>query len=293
MELHILDIFSASLWTLISAIFFPALATIATFVCLRRARLSHKLSGFFIMTPLYVAVAVIICGDTGGFISNILPPVGSYPIIGFLASVCFGILCLNFTAVTCGTGALQRKGAILNTVSSLICFTVDAYLTYSAWNFAQSAPSRNDAGRINVKDALPFLEDLGFLPDTFLGSGIEIPALAVLLIFLVIYFLSFIAVKTPEEIRRDEIERLLRASISKSSAKRRKNKEEDDDSLTDCCAYCEYAECLKADHMKMLCRHHGVVASSHVCKKYVYDPLKRKTFRPRISPLSQSDDSDE
>jgi hypothetical protein len=293
MELHLLDLFSAPLWALISAIFFPTLAAIATFVCLRRAKLSHKLAGFFTLIPLYVAVTVIVCGDTGGLISKILPPFGIYPLIGFLASLCLGILCLNFTAVTCGIGALKRKGAVINTVSSLVCFGINAYLTYSAWNFAkytyENKLFRYDGGRMDIKDALPYLYEVGFLPDALLDAGIEIPVIAVLLVFLTVYFLSFIAIKSPEEISRDDIERRRRAALSKRSGKRRKKDEEDDDTVTDCCAYCEYAECLKSDHMKMLCRHHGVVAHSHVCRKYVYDPLKRKAFRPRISPLVQSE----
>ena len=136
MELHLLDLFSAPLWTLVSALVFLALALIAIFVCLERAKLSHKLAGFCIIVPLYVFVSVIVCGDTGGLISNFLPPIGLYPIIGFLASVCLGILCLNFAAVISGTGALKRKGAVINTLSSLISFALCGYLTYSAWNFA-------------------------------------------------------------------------------------------------------------------------------------------------------------
>lgn len=298
MELHILDLLSAPLWTLVSAIIFPTLAAIATFVCLRRAKLSHKLAGFFTMIPLYVAVTVIVCDDTGSMISNILPEIGIYPIVGFLASICLGILCLNFTAITCGTGALKRKGAIINTCATIICFGINAYFTYAAWNFARrtydSELFRSDGGRIDIKDALPYLKNVKLLQGGLLDSGIEVLVIAVLFIFLFVYFLSFIAVKSPEEIRRDDIERLRRAALSKNASRRKKTEEEDDDSLTECCEYCQYAECLKADQMKMLCKHNGVVASSHVCRKYVYDPLKRKTFRPRISPLSQSEsDSDD
>ena len=94
---------------------------------------------------------------------------------------------------------------------------------------------------------------------------------------------------------RDDYERQRREAISKIKAKRSKRKKDEDcgDEDCDCCACCENAEHLKTSPMKMLCKHHGVVASSHVCRKYVYDPLKRKTFRPRISPLSQSDLSED
>lgn len=295
MELHLLDLFSAPLWTLVSALVFLALALIAIFVCLERAKLSHKLAGFCIIVPLYVFVSVIVCGDTGGLISNFLPPIGLYPIIGFLASVCLGILCLNFAAVISGTGALKRKGAVINTLSSLISFALCGYLTYSAWDFAsytyENKLFRYDGGRMDIKDALPYLKDFDFLPDSILDSGIEFPVLAVFFIFIIVYFLSFIAVKTPEEMIRDDIERRRRAVLSEIESKRSKKKglEDDGGEECDCCACCEHAEHLKTAPMSMICKHHGVVASSHVCRKFVYDPLKRKTFRPRISPLSQSD----
>lgn len=288
MELHLLALLGAPIWTLVSAILFPLLATIATFVCLRRAKLSHKLAGYFTLIPLYVVIAVVICGDTGGLISGLLPILGHFPVIGFLASICFGILCLNFTAIICGSGALKRKGALVNTLSAVLCFGIDAYLTYAAWSFAAHTDFLRSDGMIDVGDALPYLSRIGFLPESFLASGIEVPALAVLIIFLIAYFLSFIAVKTPDEIRRDEIERRRREALSAKPAKRKKGKDEEDD-LCDCCAYCEYAERLKTSPTKMLCRKRGVVSSSHVCKSYVYDPLKRKVFRPRVSPLSQSD----
>lgn len=47
-----------------------------------------------------------------------------------------------------------------------------------------------------------------------------------------------------------------------------------------CCAFCENAVPLR-DGETMLCRRCGVVSGSHACRKFLYDPLKR---RPRIPP---------
>ncbi len=40
------------------------------------------------------------------------------------------------------------------------------------------------------------------------------------------------------------------------------------------CACCEHAETLNNEDI-VLCSLKGVVSSGHVCKKFVYDPLKR------------------
>lgn len=41
------------------------------------------------------------------------------------------------------------------------------------------------------------------------------------------------------------------------------------------CKYCEKAKKLH-DPDTMLCERYGVVAASHVCRKFRYDPLKRE-----------------
>lgn len=45
------------------------------------------------------------------------------------------------------------------------------------------------------------------------------------------------------------------------------------------CAYCEHAECLN-DPEIMLCEINGIVAADHMCKKFLYDPLKRDPAQP-------------
>ncbi len=49
------------------------------------------------------------------------------------------------------------------------------------------------------------------------------------------------------------------------------------------CAYCEKATIL-ADHDTVLCSRYGVVPAGGVCRKFLYDPLKRVPAPPLIPP---------
>ena len=271
MELHIIDLSSAPLGVLFNTVFFTTLATIATFVCLKSVQRSRKLAGFFSAVTVFILTNVLIFIGAEGIFPKLLPALGLYPIVGFLASVSLGMLCLSIISVICGSGALKRSGKVLNTIFSFVCFIINAYFTYSAWDFArytyESELFRYDAGRIDIKDALPFLKNAS-LPEALLDSGIEIPVIAVLIIFLAVYFISITVLKS----------QTLHLSA-----------DEDDDSLNRCCAYCEHAECIENCRTKMLCRHKGTVASSGSCRRFVYDPLKRKAFRPQIARLDTSD----
>ena len=53
-------------------------------------------------------------------------------------------------------------------------------------------------------------------------------------------------------------------------AKAKKNQHE----INRVCAYCEHAETLNNEDI-VLCSLKGVVSSGHLCRKFVYDPLKR------------------
>jgi hypothetical protein len=287
---------SYPIWTLVFAIFFPALAAIATFVCLRRANSARRLIGFFVIVPIYVALAVVVCGDTGGLVSTLLPCLRTYPGIGTLAAICFGIICLNFIGLICGAGILKRRGAIVNTVASIIAFFLNAFITYSAWAFGDYIHSnglfRYDMHVISVKDAFPYLEELGFIPSVIIDSGVEILALAVLALFIIVYFLSFIPQKSAEEILKEDLERKRRAALAASVEKRDSIDKiahtcADEDECTQCCEFCEHATSLKSDRTKMVCDRFGVVSATHKCRKFLYDPLKRKAFRPKIDTEDQ------
>lgn len=296
MSFSLASLMSYPIWTLVFAIFFPALAAIATFVCLRRANSARRLIGFFVIVPIYVALAVVVCGDTGGLVSTLLPCLRTYPGIGTLAAICFGIICLNFIGLICGAGILKRRGAIVNTVASIIAFFLNAFITYSAWAFGDYIHSnglfRYDMHVISVKDAFPYLEELGFIPSVIIDSGVEILALAVLALFIIVYFLSFIPQKSAEEILKEDLERKRRAALAASVEKRDSIDKiahtcADEDECTQCCEFCEHATTLKSDRTKMVCDRFGVVSATHKCRKFLYDPLKRKAFRPKIDTEDQ------
>lgn len=296
MSFSLASLMSYPIWTLVFAIFFPALAAIATFVCLRRANSARRLIAFFIIVPIYVALAVVVCGDTGGLVSTVIPCLRTYPGIGTLAAIAFGIICLNFIALICGVGILKRRGAIVNTVASIIAFFLSAFITYSAWAFGDYIHSnglfRYDMHVISVKDAFPQLESLGLIPSVIINSGIEILALSVLVLFLLVYYLSFIPQKSAEEIFKEDLERKRRAALSVSEVKRDSIDKiahscAEENECTQCCECCEHATALKSDRTKMVCDRFGVVSATHKCRKFLYDPLKRKAFRPRIDTEDQ------
>ena len=296
MSFSLASLMSYPIWTLVFAIFFPALAAIATFVCLRRANSARRLIGFFVIVPIYVALSVVVCGDTGGLVSTLLPCLRTYPGIGTLAAICFGIICLNFIGLICGAGILKRRGAIVNTVASIIAFFLNAFITYSAWAFGDYIHSnglfRYDMHVISVKDAFPYLEELGFIPSVIIDSGVEILALAVLALFIIVYFLSFIPQKSADEIFKEDLERKRRAALAASVEKRDSIDKiahtcADEDECTQCCEFCEHATTLKSDRTKMVCDRFGVVSATHKCRKFLYDPLKRKAFRPKIDTEDQ------
>lgn len=60
-----------------------------------------------------------------------------------------------------------------------------------------------------------------------------------------------------------------------------------DDSLDRVCAYCEFATVLE-DGQNVLCNKKGVVRDNYSCRKFIYDPLKRKPVcRPKFPVLNE------
>jgi len=55
------------------------------------------------------------------------------------------------------------------------------------------------------------------------------------------------------------------------------------------CRFCENASQLRGDE-NMLCRFKGVVSEDFVCRKYIYDPLKRQPELPNKLPTLSKDD---
>jgi len=72
------------------------------------------------------------------------------------------------------------------------------------------------------------------------------------------------------------------------SIKRKQNTDDDRPSM---CRYCENASPLH-DEDEMLCRIRGVVSGDHVCRKFIYDPLKRRPMTRRKLPSLELPDDD-
>ncbi len=278
---------SYPLWTLLCAIFFPAVASIATFVCLRRAKTSRKMTGFFIIIPIYVALTVVFLSDTGEIMSDMLASAGSIPFppfIGLLSAITLGIFSLNITALICGAGLLKPRGAIINSIASLLSLGLSAYITFSTWiAFKGTSSMATDLPIRAVFYKIPLPEFIG-------NSGTEMILLAILFIFLIVYFISLASLKTPEEIIKEGNERNRRNALStrdqKPSSKRDIRIEDD---IHACCACCEHATILKGDRSHMVCDSFGVVSCAHTCRKFLYDPLKRTARRPRSESHSNNE----
>lgn len=287
-------IMSYPLWTLLCAIFFPAIAAIATFVCLKRAKLHRKMLGFFLIIPLFVILIVVFLSDTGSIMTNLLSSLGIVypPIVGFVSAVALGIFCLHLTAVICGAGLYKKSGMAVNIVSTLVCFGANVFVVYRTWTTIASLSIVYDGSVICVKEIFPFLGSISFLPSFFLESGIELVSLVILAVYLLVYFLSFIAIKSPEALVKEDLERRRRVALMNSEFKkpRHSKRSSAEDEMPECCACCEYATALKGDKQKMVCDKCGVVMATHRCKSFLYDPLKRTAVRPLISPSSEFGD---
>ena len=56
------------------------------------------------------------------------------------------------------------------------------------------------------------------------------------------------------------------------------------------CAYCVYSGKISDD--QMICRKFGVVPTTHHCRRFRYDPLKRVPSRPKAQDFSKYEEKD-
>lgn len=56
------------------------------------------------------------------------------------------------------------------------------------------------------------------------------------------------------------------------------------------CSYCKYAG--KIDESTFLCSKKGIVSSSHRCRRFKYDPLKRVPARIKPKDFAKCDELD-
>ena len=67
-------------------------------------------------------------------------------------------------------------------------------------------------------------------------------------------------------------------------------KKNDRPEIERCCARCEHATLLsQCDYI--LCSKKGIVSDTHVCRRFVYDPLKRDPKRLPVLPLGEMEET--
>ena len=57
-----------------------------------------------------------------------------------------------------------------------------------------------------------------------------------------------------------------------------------------CCEYCRFAG--KIDDDQAICQKYGIVPTTHQCRRFRYDPLKRVPPRPKAQDFSKYDEKD-
>ena len=56
------------------------------------------------------------------------------------------------------------------------------------------------------------------------------------------------------------------------------------------CSYCRYA--LDADPGTVICRRKGIMADTSSCRRFRYDPLRRKPPEPKLPDFNRYEDRD-
>lgn len=261
--------------TLICAVLVPVLCALAVFLCLRKAPISRKATVYFVLSPIYVVLTVFVFSDITEYFKRTL---FFYPTaVGFLAALTLGIVYLSFASLICGAGILRRSGAIVNAVFTLICGGICGYLTVAAFSYCRYFFKTNYAPSnvLPLSAVLPAVaKELPWASDI----GVDFIASVTFVLFLIVYFLCFIAVSNKEYVKAriaektaESEERDKKAEAAERRAALRHGCSDEDR----CCAYCEHARQLNGDRANALCDFNGIVAAGFVCKSFIYDPLKR------------------
>ena len=265
--------------TLICAVLIPVLCALAVFLCLRKAPISRKATVYFVLSPIYVVLTVFVFCDITEYITKTLEDRSVfYPaVVGFLAALTIGIIYLSFASLICGAGILRRSGAVVNAVFTLLCLVLCAYLTVVTFRYYRGLPYA-EAKEIRVLALSEIIPSVASVFPWSESIGVGITAAAIFVLFLIVYFICFIAVsdndyvkaRIAEETAESEEKDKKAEAAERRAALRRGCSDEDK-----CCAYCEHARQLNGDRANALCDFNGIVAAGFVCKNFIYDPLKR------------------
>ena len=252
------------IWTLICAVFFPAVCAVAVFGALFRADGKRKLTVYFITLPVYFSLTAFVFTDLAHSASIFVPDAGNIfsDVSGFISALAFGIVYLGINVLICSPGVMKISGRTAAAVMTVIFFTIEALTVVNVIIVSPSGKPAPSTGSV-----FPFVSRLPKPFDFLKDLIIDVPAAAIAVLCIVLLFLCFFANKTSAEIRNDDI-----AALRKSRKKAGKAEEPADKSE---CSVCRYASHLKTDKRSVLCEYHGIIAPDGFCDRFEYDPLKR------------------
>ncbi len=263
-----------SFYTLACAVIFPVAAAFAVFGGLRQVGTVKKILSYFIPMPIYTSLCIFLLCEPHESVIPVLERAGlalslSQPeVVGFLSALALGIFYLGVVELICGAKVMKRGLCALNVVCTLIFTAFDGFITCMAHVVVPSpvntlaAPS---LGKLLAKFGLSSSSDV----------GLDIIAVAAAVIYMVIGFICLIGARAPV------------GGEALSAAKSDYNA-----AIEPRCDVCQYARHLKDDEGNVLCDKTGVVSGAHRCRRFLYDPLKRRPARiqvPTADVVSASD----
>ncbi len=254
-------------FTLICAAVQPVICAVAVFVCLRRAVLKNKLLSFAFNCAVYEFLTLAVFLNVQKSVDFLFGAgfVKVPDVCGFLCSLFAGTVLLGFTVLMCSNGVMKFRGRLSVCVLTALFGLWQGFSAY----YCELESLRGYSG-FSLSEVFPFTR---FLPDIIAESGIDTVCAAAFAIFTVSLFLCFLANRNEKEIAEGEKKLREEASI------RRHGLTEDAAAELCCCANCQYASELLSDPDSVLCDEKGIVAASHICSSFVYDPLKRRPVR--------------
>lgn len=281
----IMDLFSLigidySFYTLACAVIFPVASAFVVFGALHRVGTVKKILSYFIPMPIYVSLCIFLLCEPHEVIIPALERAGlelslSQPeVIGFLASLAFGILYFGIVELICGAKVMKRGLCAMSAVCTLIFTAFEGFIAYMAHAVVPSpvnTPAAPPLDKLFEKFELPYSSDV----------GLDIIAVAAAVIYIILGFLALIGVRAP----------LVGEARSANGANARGGYNA---AIEPCCAFCQYARQLKDDEDNVLCDKTGVVNGAHRCRRFVYDPLKRRPVRihAQSAELESTPDAD-
>lgn len=263
-----------SLYTLACAVIFPLIDAIAVFLCLRRSGTVKRILGYFLSMPIYVSICVFLLCEPQNMLCPLLERTGikiyQPEAIGFLLAVGLGVLYLGITAAICGAGIQKKSGYAIGITLTAVFFAICIALAVMSHILVPQAI--DSLVPPSVSDLLGY-----FGLALACNAALDIISVAAAIIYMIGWFLCFIGAG-----REDD----------ESDARHRRRMSAPD--IEPSCAVCEYAQMLRDSPGQVLCAKRGVVAEDHICRRFMYDPLKRRPMRVQLPTMPrQTEDPDD